>query len=384
MILGAGFGGLELASLLSERFGDGAEVVLIDKSDGFVFGFSKLDVMFGRTTADHVFHRYSDMVLPGVRFVRSAIQSLNPVARRVVTDAETFEADILVVALGADLDPAATPGLAEGGYEFYTIAGAFALRDVLAEFAGGHVVVGVTSTPFKCPPAPSETALLMHEFLEARGLAGASQVSLVMPLGVPIPPSPMASQAVLAAFADRGIGWHPGQLVRALDPERRAALLSDGTEMPYDLFLGVPVHRAPAVVTESGMTVDGWIPVNPETLQTRYPGVYTVGDVTSVGTPKAGVFAEGQAAVVAEQIGARIRGTASAATYDGRGICYLELGRGVVAKVDVTFLSGQSPVGDLEGPSAELAGDKTAFGSGRICRWFGKTWQATQPDLPPA
>lgn len=379
VILGAGFGGLELASLLSEEFGDDAGVVLIDKSDGFIFGFSKLDVMFGRATADHVVHRYADVVKPGVRFVRSAIRSLDPVARRVVTDSETLEADILVVALGADLDPAATPGLAEGGHEFYTVAGAFALRDVLARFAGGRVVVGVTSTPFKCPPAPSETALLVHDFLQARGLGSTSQVSLVMPLGVPIPPSPQASQVILAAFADRGISWHPGRLVSALDPDRKAVLLSDGGEMPYDLFLGVPVHRAPAVVVESGMTVEGWIPVNPQTLETEYPGVYAVGDVASVGTPKAGVFAEGQAAVVAAQIRAQLRGTAVPTAYDGRGICYLEVGHGMIAKVDVTFVSGQSPLGGLDGPSAELVADKTAFGSERCSRWFGKPWHATQP-----
>ena len=317
VILGAGFAGLELASLLSAEFGEDAGVVLIDRSDGFIFGFSKLDVMFGRATADHVVHPYADVVKPGVRFVQAAVRSLDPVARRVVTDDETFEADILVVALGADLDPAATPGLAEGGHEFYTVAGAFALRGVLERFAGGRVVVGVTSTPFKCPPAPSETALLVHDFLQARGLQKDSQVSLVMPLGTPIPPSPQASEVVLAAFAERGIGWHPGLLVRALDPGRQVALLSDGAEMPYDLFLGVPVHRAPAVVAESGMTVDGWIPVDPRTLQTQYPGVYAAGDVTSVGTPKAGVFAEGQATVIAAQISAQIRGTTTPAAYGG-------------------------------------------------------------------
>jgi sulfide:quinone oxidoreductase len=204
----------------------------------------------------------------------------------------------------------------------------------------------------------------------------------VMPLGVPIPPSPQASEAILATFADRGISWHPERLVRALDPDRRAALLSDGTEMPYDLFLGVPAHRAPAVVTESGMTVDGWIPVKPETLETRYPDVYAVGDVTSVGTPKAGVFAEGQAAVVAGQISARRQGAAAEVAYDGRGICYLELGHGMVAKVDVTFLSGKSPVGGLDGPSADLAADKIAFGSERSRRWFGTAWHATQPAPP--
>ena len=217
----------------------------------------------------------------------------------ITSRAKLQTGDVLVVALGADLDPTATPGLVEGGHEFYTVAGAFALRDVLAGFAGGRVIVAVTSTPFKCPPAPSETALLMDDYLRERGLRDRSPISLVMPMGVPIPPSPAASEALLVAFAARGIDWRPECLVRELDPARNVAVLSDGGEMPYDLFLGVPVHRAPVVVEQSGMTVDGWIPVNPLTLETQYPGVYAVGDVTSVGTPKAGVFAEGQATVVA-------------------------------------------------------------------------------------
>src|SRR5262249_50303270 len=150
---------------------------------------SKLDVMFGRTTADAVRHSYADVVKPGVRFVQTTIRAIDPTAKRVETDAGPFDADILVVALGADLHPEATPGLVEGGHEFYTVAGAFALRDVLASFPGGRVVVGVTSTPFKCPPAPSEAALLVHDFLVHRGLRDRSEVALVMPLPVPIPPS---------------------------------------------------------------------------------------------------------------------------------------------------------------------------------------------------
>ena len=225
----------------------------------------------------------------------------------------------MVVALGADLDPAATPGLIQGGHEFYTLAGAFAARDVLAGFGGGRVIVGVTSTPFKCPPAPSETALMMHDYLTERGLVEGSEVSLVMPFGVPVPPSPAASAALLAAFAERGINWHADRSVRALDPARKVAVLDNQEELPYDLFLGVPVHRAPAVVLESELCVDGWIPVNPLTLETTFPNVYAVGDVTSVGTPKAGVFAEGQAVVVADEIVAQHRGRQASGTYDGRG-----------------------------------------------------------------
>jgi sulfide:quinone oxidoreductase len=376
VVLGAGFGGLELTTRLSEELGPEAEVVLIDRSDGFVFGFSKLDVMFGRTTGDAVTHLYRDIVKPGVRFVQSEIRRIDPDARTVETDAGAFEADILVVALGADLDPAATPGLVEGGHEFYTVAGAFAARDVLENFDGGRVVVGVTSTPFKCPPAPSETALLVAEYLERRGLRERSEVALVMPMGAPIPPSPAASAALLAAFEERGIAWYGDAQVRALDPARRTVLLAGDRELPYDLFLGIPVHRVPEVVAASGMCVDGWVPVDPLTLETRFLGVYAVGDVTSVGTPKAGVFAEGQAGVVADAIVKRHRAGADAATYGGRGICYIEFGHDEVARVDVTFLSGQNPTGEFDEPSLAYAADKSEFGTARIRRWFGRDWKS--------
>jgi sulfide:quinone oxidoreductase len=169
----------------------------------------------------------------------------------------------------------------------------------------------------------------------------------------------------------RGIEWHPQREVCELDPSRNVAILRDGGEMAYDLFLAVPVHRAPTVVVESGMTVDGWIPVDPLTLETSFPGVWAVGDVAAVGTPRAGVFAEGHAAVVAERIAARIRGTTPSAQYGGRGICYLEFGHHQVALVDVTFFGDQRS-GELIGPSEELAAEKAEFGSSRTNRWFGR------------
>ena len=374
LVLGAGFGGLELSTKLSDELGDELDVVLIDQGEGFVFGFSKLEVMFGRTLPSAVLHPYRDLVKPGLRFVQTTIRSIDPAAKRVESDAGAFEADVMVVALGADLDPSATPGLVEGGHEFYTVPGAFALRDVLAGFDGGRVVVGVTSAPFKCPPAPSETALLMHDYLTERGIRDSSDISLVMPLGVPIPPSPAASETLLVAFAERGINWNPERVVSRLDPDRKVVMLTDGAEIPYDLFLGVPLHRVPVAVEESGLAVDGWVPVNPMTLETAFSDVYAVGDVTSVGTPKAGVFAEGQASAVAEQIIARLRGGSPPAPYDGHGMCYLEFGRDLVARVDVTFVSGETPVGDFEGPSQALAADKGEFGSSRIQRWFDRTW----------
>ena len=374
VVLGAGFGGLELTTRLSEELGDRVDIVLLDRTDSFVFGFSKLDVMFGHSLPPQVQHRYADVAHPGVRFVRAEVIAVDAPHRRVATTAGSFDADVLVIALGADLDPAATPGLVEDGHEFYTEAGAFALRERIATFPGGRVVVGVTSTPFKCPPAPSEAALLVDEHLRRAGVRDRSEVTLVLPLPTPVPPSPAASEALLTAFAERDIGFVPRRSVTSLDPVRHVACLDDGTELPYDLFLGVPQHRAPEVVARSGLTADGWISVDPVTLETGWPGVYAVGDVTSAGTPKAGVFAEGQAIAVAGAIVARFRGEPAPPGYGGRGTCYVEFGDDRVGIVDVTFRSGEAPAGFLEGPSVGLASAKAEFGRTRVRRWFGRDW----------
>jgi sulfide:quinone oxidoreductase len=369
VVLGAGFGGLSVA------LGEAVDVVLIDKSESFVFGFSKLDMMFGRETPAAIRHPYRDIVKPGVRFCREVVTAIDPVERRVTTDRGTYDADVLVVALGADYDVAATPGLAEGGHEFYSVAGAERARDVLPQFERGPAIIGVCGKSFKCPPAPSETALLLHDYLTERGRRDATTISVVMPFGTPIPPSPDSSRAILAAFAERGITFVKDSLVRALDPSRRVAVLGDGTELPYSLFLGVPVHRVPEVVVQSGLAAHpyDWVPVNKQTLATKFPGVYAVGDVNGVGTPKAGVFAEGAARVVAAAIIAQIRGETSPDVYKGQGSCYVEFGHDTVGRVDVDFLSGPKPVGTFQEPSMALGREKKIFGSSRIERWFGQS-----------
>jgi sulfide:quinone oxidoreductase len=372
LVLGAGFGGLELSTRLSEELGDLVEVTLIDRGDAFVFGFSKLDVMFGARTLDAVHLRYADITTPHVRFRQETITSIDPEARRVETDLDAYEADVVVVALGADYDLTATPGLVEAGNEFYSVAGAGALRDLLPSFRSGRAIVGVCGPSFKCPPAPSEAAMLLDAYLRERGVRDDVEIQVVIPFGTPIPPSPATSEAILARFAERGIGFVPDRRVAALDPATREAVLDDGGRLPYDLFLGIPVHRAPVVVEASGMTQEGWIPVDPGTLATRFPGVYAVGDVTSVGTPKAGVFAEGAARVVADQLIARIRGEAEPPGYDGTGACWIEFGDDQVGRVEVDFFSTPGhPTGTFIAPSEELTAEKAEFGASRRARWFG-------------
>ena len=372
LVLGAGFGGLELASRLSSELGDDVEITLIDRADSFVFGFSKLDLMFGRKFPDDVRLHYADIALPRVRFRQEAITSIDPESRRVTTDLDSYEADVLVVCLGAALDIAATPGLAEVGNEFYSVAGALALRDVLPTFREGTAIVGVCGTPFKCPPAPSEAALLLDEFLRAQGVREATNIQVVIPFGVPVPPSPETSEALLATFAERGIEFIPDNVVKALDPDAHEAVLSDGRRLPFALFLGIPVHRVPSVVDRSGLAEKGWVPVDPGSLATRFPGVYAVGDVTSVGTAKAGVFSEGQARVVADQLIARVKGLEEPPGYDGTASCYIEFGHREVARVDVDFFSTPGrPSGSFVPPSEATTQEKVEFAASRRRRWLG-------------
>jgi sulfide:quinone oxidoreductase len=371
LILGAGFGGLELSTMLSEALGDTIDVTLIDKSDAFVFGFAKLDVMFGRTAPDAVRLAYRDIAKPGVRVLRETITAIDPEARRVTTETGVHEADVLVIALGADYDLDATPGLAEGGNEFYSVAGAERLAGIIPTFSKGHAVIGVCGAPFKCPPAPSECALLLHDELTARGVRDACQISFVIPLGTPVPPSPETSAALTKEFVDRDITLISSRRVSALDPGRSVAVLDDGSELRFDLFLGVPKHRAPDVVIASGMTEDGYVPVDSATLATRFPGVYAVGDVATAGVPKAGTFAEGAARIVAQTLIATFRGGERPGPYLGRGTCYIEFGRGRVGSVDIDFLSGPTRTGSFNAPSAALVAEKEYFGSSRRTRWFG-------------
>jgi sulfide:quinone oxidoreductase len=370
VILGAGFGGLELASILSQALGDEAGVTLIDKNDSFVFGYSKLDVMFGRTTLEAVKLPYGDIAKSRVRFVRQTVTAIDPQGLRVTTDSEVHEADFLIVALGADYDMNATPGLAAGGNEFYSVTGAARVGELLPTFTRGRVLVGVCGAPFKCPPAPSEAALLMHDYLSARGVREDCQISFVIPFETPVPPSPETSRALMEAFIERDITFVPGCRVSSLDSGRRVAVLDNGSEMPYDLFLGVPKHRAPEVVLASGMAEDGYIPVDPRTLQTRFANVYAVGDVAAIGVPKAGVFSEGAARVVAVGLIAKLRGGPEPSPYDGVGSCYIEFGAGRVGRVDVDFLSGPKPTGTYHEPSVALVAEKEHFGASRRAGWF--------------
>jgi sulfide:quinone oxidoreductase len=373
LILGAGFGGLELATRLSETLQDAVRVTLLDRNDSFVFGFSKLELMLGRQTADDVRLHYRDIDKDGVEFRQETVTGVDPVARRVTTDAGAYDADFLVVAMGADYDMAATPGLEAGGFEYYTMAGAERLRDALAEFDGGRVLVSVLGQPFKCPPAPFEGAFLLHEYFTQRGIRDSVQMTSTFPMQRPVPVTAEISQMFRDALAARDIEELPQHLVTSIDPATRTAQLASGETLPYDLFVGIPKHRAPDPLAEAGLAVNGWVPVDQTNLRTQFPQVYAIGDVcTGPRTvAKAGIFAESAALVVADDIAASLGGGESPAPYEGAGVCYAEFGDGLVSKVAVSFLGGPAAAAQRNDPSREYAAEKQEFGATRRARWFG-------------
>jgi len=373
VILGAGFAGLELATCLSETAPDAVRVTLIDRNATWYFGFSKLEVMLGRQTADEVQLHYGAINKPGVEFRQETVLAIDPAARRVTTDAGVHDADFLVIAMGAEYDIAATPGFAEGGYEYYSLAGAERLRDALDAFEGGRVLVSVLGQPFKCPPAPFEGAFLLHEHFTQRGIRDAVQLTSTFPMQRPVPVTGEVSQMFRDGLAERGIEELPQTLVTGIDPATGVAQLKSGETLAYDLFVGIPVHRAPAVLVDSGLAPNGWVTVDQTHLRTAYDGVYAVGDVSAGerNVPKAGIFAEAAGRVVAEDIVARITGADAPAPYEGQGVCYAEFGGGLVSKVDVNFLRGDAPQAQRNEPSLAFAAEKEQFGATRRARWFG-------------
>jgi sulfide:quinone oxidoreductase len=310
---------------------------------------------------------------PGVEFRQELVTSIDPEARRVTTDKGSYDADILVIALGADYDTAATPGFDDGGFEFYSIAGAERMRDALEAFESGTILIGILGQPFKCPPAPFEGAFLLHDHLVKRGIRANAEIRVIAPMAAPVPVTQEVSQRFLDALQERGIEYMAQKRVVKLDVASKEAVLESGERIAYDMFVGVPVHRVPEVLAHSGLAPNGWVAVDRGNLMTPYTDVYAVGDVVDIPMAKAGVFAENAARVVADDIAARLRGESLERGYEGEGSCYIEFGGGEVANVEANFLGGSAPTAQVVGPSLELAAEKQSFAPNRIARWFGHT-----------
>ena len=375
VILGAGFGGLEAATGLRQGLDDSFRITLIDKSDYFIIGFSKFEVMFGRQTGAGVKSYYQNLAPDNIHFVQDTIEEIDPDRQQVITRNGRFNYDYLLVALGAELAPNLTPGFLEAGYEFYSLEGAERLHSALEEFQGGTILLSIFGKPYKCPPAPYEAAFQLHDFYTRKGLIDLVDIKMLIPAPVPLPVAEGAADEVKRRFEERGIQLFTKHKVTSLDPEERLAIIQDHPPMVFDLFIGVPLHRPPEVVRKSALGNGSWIKVDKDTLATTYENVFAIGDVTAIpvgdlAVPKAGAFAEEAAKVVVANLLYELTGKGQPTRFEAVGTCYLEFGDDEVAQISANYLGRESPDVALEGPSAALREGKRHFKDDRIQRWF--------------
>jgi sulfide:quinone oxidoreductase len=343
VVLGGGVGGLVAASALRKELPFEHRVVLVDRERNHLFAPSLLWLITGKRSRHQISRPLVRLARRKIEIVHGEIQLIDPNTRRIRIVESTpdgantreIEADYLIVSLGAELDEDAIPGLAQAGHSFYTLGGAESLRDALEKFKGGRVLV-LTATPaYKCPAAPYEAAMLINDHLRKRHLGKDSHVDIHTaepgPLGVA---GPDVSAGVRDMITSAGIGHFPNHQVVSVDPDRRVEF-ADGVTADFDLLAYVPPHRAPRVVREAGLVDEtGWVPVDRRTLNTSFPGVYAIGDITSIPLvmgkplPKAGVFAEREAMVVAQNIANEIMGKSDHTGFAGHGECFIETGSG--------------------------------------------------------
>jgi sulfide:quinone oxidoreductase len=376
LVLGGGIGGLTTATHL-RRLAPEHRVVLIERSPTFAACMSHLWVMTGeRPDVSEGERELAALSTKDIEVVQAEITAIDPVTRSIETSAGAFEGDTLVVALGAAKVPEAVPGLAEAGLNLYDPHGALAIQQALAEFDGGRIVVLIARTPFSCPSAPYEAAFLIDGVLRERGVRDRTELALYTPEDQPmLVAGPNVGPALVAMLEERGIELHWEQIAMRVNPAARRILfeLEDTT---FDLLVAIPPQVVPPVLRESGLVdASGWVPVDPSTLETKFAGVYAIGDATAIRLrngmylPKAGVFADEQARTVAARIVAAADGGSAAPQYPGRGFCYIETGEGLAAYGAGNFYATPAPSVSLEPPSERFRQEKAGIEQALLAAW---------------
>jgi sulfide:quinone oxidoreductase len=378
VIVGGGVGGIVAAKRLRRSLWGGHRVTVIDRAREHLFQPSLLWVADGTRRPEHLSRPLSRLNRRGVSFRFGAVQGLDLSARRIRLHDGDVPYDYLLLSPGAELRPEALPGLAQGGRSLYTLDGAVGLNADMSRFQGGRVVVLVSAMPFKCPAAPYEAAMLLEARLRAQGVRGRCEVAVYTPEPQPMPVAgPALGAAVRDMLTARDIDYFPGHKAIAVEPGSRSIRFETGDVASYDLLAYVPPHVAPAFVVDAGLAAaGGWVKVDPKSLATPFERVWAVGDVTGIPLPngkllpKAGVFAEGQAEVVARNIAALVRGVAPAAEFSGEGACFVEMGDGRAGFATGDFYATPDPEVRLKSPGRRWHWAKVLFERTWFPRWL--------------
>lgn len=379
LVLGGGAGGLVVANELRKRLGKEHKIILIDKNTKHIFNSSFVWVLMGWREPSQVQKSLEKLNKKKIEYVNAEILQIDPANRLVKTSVQDFAYDYLVISLGADLALEAVPGFAQSAHNFYDLNGVIKLRDALKGFSSGKLIVLISSLPFKCPAAPYEAAFLMDYYYRERGMRGKIDLRVYTPEPQPMPVAgPAVGNAMKQMLEMRGINYNPNFKVTSIDSEKREITFEKGEKVKYDFLVGIPPHRSPKVVKEAGLTDEsGWIPVNRETLNTKYDEVYAIGDVTAVRLPdgkkmlpKAGVFAHYQAEAVAHNIDAEISGSGTLRKFDGKGSCFIEIGYSKAAYGSGNFYAEPAPAVKMREPGRIWHWGKILFEKWWFWHWF--------------
>ncbi len=380
IVLGGGVGGIVVSSLLRSKLKDKVALRVVERKRTFDFPPSYPWLMIGSRKPNQV---QKDLDLwrrkKVVEIVNDEVTSLDIEGRSVLTKTGgRLSFDYLVIAMGTEYAPNTIPGLVEHAGHIYDLESAMRFREAVEQFTGGTVAIGISRTPFKCPAAPYEVALLLDDHYRKKGIRDKMKFEFFTPEGTPVPAvGPDIGGQVLGLLKSRGIGYHPKLKLKEVRPNE--VTFESGEVMPYDMLFCVPPHVAPKPVIDAGLTDEtGWIPVDSGTLQTKHNGVYAIGDVASIKTPrgympylpKAGVFAHGQGEVVANNLSVEISGRGKAKEWDGQGTCFLEVGKGQSAFVKGNFLAEPRPKIEFHKPSRVWHAEKVAFEKYWMHHWF--------------
>ncbi|MBC7879662.1 MAG: NAD(P)/FAD-dependent oxidoreductase [Anaerolineales bacterium] len=374
LILGGGFGGIATAHRLKQKLGSDVEVILVDRRPYFMVGFRKSWALIGESTLEAGQKPIGSLSKIGVDVRRANVDAILPEEKSVVVDGEKIHADAIVIALGAELIPNAVTGFKEHAFNVYDPADIPRAQKAISEFKGGRVVIGIFGAPYKCSPAPYEMSLLLNEKFKSRGVKASVEIFSPQPMSLPIL-GQASCDTIESRLEGNGIKFYPNHKAASIEA---GEVVFENKRIGYDLLLGVPPHKPPLVVRESGLVGEsGWVDINARTTETLFEGVYAIGDVTQImltnkkPLPKAGLFAELMGETAAERIADSFNGQHSTATFSGEGGCYLEVGGGEAMMVEGSFLAEPEPLVNLTEPSKQYLEEKRKFETERLEKWFG-------------
>jgi sulfide:quinone oxidoreductase len=375
LILGAGFGGLAAATELRKNLGLDHRVIVVDRKKSFMMGLVKLWILEGSRNLEESHTPLDGLNAKGIDYLNDEVTLIDIAQNKVQARSHGWiKYDYLIVALGAELVPEKIAGFVARGYNLYDAQQVPKLREKLLGLTRGRVAIAIMGMPYKCPPAPYESSLLIDNMLTKHGTRTNIEIDLYTPAPIGLPVAgPQISTNIVEIISQRGVRFHPSHKLKFVGDDKLE--FENGSKANYDVLVGIPPHRVPEIVRSAGLVESDWVAVDRNTMKTKFTNIFAIGDVTevkvgAVALPKAGIFAEEEAKVAAKQIADEVNGRPATATFAGKGYCFMEVGQGRAGYLEGDFFNPSGPSLRLEAPSEQNFQKKQDFERIRIREWL--------------